>query len=88
MNKVELSNFNEIKDPYLRAFNRVQVAYNLVADGREHTSKEYMSQFSEPDRVAFAMVTQDIREQGFPTVRKNIVLKTKFTDDNFVEASA
>lgn len=86
-NPVELNNFQDIKDPYLRAFNRVQVVYSLNADGRKHTALQYMKPFSEADKVAMGMVTKDIRELGFTQVRKNIVLKTNFTDD-FIEEVA
>lgn len=73
MNKTpQLHNFNEIKDTYLKAYNRLVVAFNLNEQGKAGEAEAYLSQFSQKDKISIAVVTTDIKTRGLEAVRKAI----------------
>lgn len=78
----QLKNFEDIKDKRLQAFNRVQVAFNLVEQGNQVGSCAYLSQFNEEERVAMGLMTLNIKRLGWEQARKILTREVKFTDDS------
>lgn len=69
---LNLNNFNDIEDLYLRAYNRLVVAFNLNSEGHKDKASKYISQFGDEDKVSIAVVTSDIQTQGWTAVKKLI----------------
>mgnify|MGYP000170967219 CR=1 FL=1 len=67
--------YNEIEDLYLRAYNRLVVAFNLNSEGHADKATKYLEQFNQDDKVSIAIVTSDIQTQGWEKVKKLISSK-------------
>lgn len=67
-----LNTFNDIKDEYLRAYNRLVVTFNLTSNDRRDEAKVYLNQFNDADKVKIAVVSADIKYKGFTAIKKKI----------------
>lgn len=64
------SDFNEIEDPVLRAYNRAVIVYNLMNDEGEIPASNYFVQFSVEDKSAIIQTLVKIRD--IVSKKKNI----------------
>lgn len=70
---VQMRNFNDVKDNYLRAYNRLVVAFNLNERGRKSDAVDYLSQFSDAEKLAIGAITIEIKVDGWKEVKKKMV---------------
>lgn len=78
----DLNNFNEVKDPTLRAYNRLAVAFNILNDVGSVESQEYLSQFSKVDIASIAAVATEMKRVGLEQFKKNFISTLTPEDDD------
>jgi hypothetical protein len=74
-----MSNFNDVKDPILRAYNRYVVANNLKEDAGRAYAEEYLNQFSTVDQTNIFLIGSLLRKQGYKAtiefIRQNVIFE-------------
>lgn len=71
MNK-EYSNFNDIADANLQAWNRCSVAFNVAADDSMAKMREYLGQFSEAAREAINNMFERVKTDGYEKTKASV----------------
>lgn len=66
------SDFNEIDDPSLRAWNRYQTASNIREEHGRIPAERYIEQFTKADKLAIYIVVHSIQRSGVEQVRRDI----------------
>lgn len=70
------SNFNDVTDPVLRAWNRLNTIYNIKERFKNKTTwKAYVEQFIENDLYDVLKTGLEIRRLGYETVRREMMRK-------------
>lgn len=69
-----IDNFNNIDDPYIKAYNRVVIANNFQKSRQDTLAKEYLAQFDTSDQFDIAEIIHSIKTHGWDTI-KTIVAK-------------
>lgn len=64
-----METFDEVLNPALRAFNRYQVAKNLLEDGGKAYAEDYIEQFSKEDIAQMSRIHSLIYTKGIKEVR-------------------
>lgn len=85
----EYSNFNDVNDVELKAWNRAAVAFNIAADEGLVKMKEYVGQFSDEDRVLISATFKRIKDDGYERTRAAIsrgYQSRRPADDGFSDA--
>ena len=77
-----MSNFNDITDMNLQAWNRLMFSNNLAATQGEEPLREYISQFEEIDRKAMMLVASRVFEYGYEESRKIILANITYEEDS------
>jgi hypothetical protein len=67
------SNFNDVQNKKLQAYNRFVVFFNVVADKDIPTAKRYLMQFSDEDKRAIKELGDRIKTEGVATVRREVL---------------
>jgi hypothetical protein len=65
--------FNDVKNMQLQAWNRLQVANNLVQDGRRDDSESYLALVSEGGQAAMGEMVKLIHAHGIEGVKRAII---------------
>ena len=65
--------FNDVKNPSLQAWNRLQVANNLVQDGRKEDSENYLKLVSADGQSAMGEMVKLIHTHGIEGVKRVII---------------
>ena len=65
--------FNDITNPSLQAWNRLQVANNLVQDGRKEDSENYLKLVSADGQAAMGEMVKLIHAHGIAGVKRAII---------------
>jgi len=65
--------FNDVKNPQLQAWNRLQVANNLVQDGRKADSENYLALVNEGGQAAMGEMVKLIHAHGIAGVKRAII---------------
>jgi hypothetical protein len=63
-----LSNFNDVKEPTLRAYNRLQAYRNITEMDGVESAKDYLAQFSGACLANIVLVNNAITKFGRDTV--------------------
>ena len=73
----DYSTFDEIRDPTLRTWNRLNVMFNMkeVFGPQSQMSLNYLKKFSQGDRVLLAKMAIDIGKNGYENTRREIMRK-------------
>jgi hypothetical protein len=64
--------FNEVKEPKLRAFNRIQTMVNLNDLFGEKSANEYVVKFTEGERLDMAIMAKWIKDKGMAEVQRTV----------------
>lgn len=67
-----MNKFNEITDPVLRTFNRVQFSVNMRQDLGQAYTEEYINSFSDKEKQDMAQMLAFVRRVGWDQARKII----------------
>ncbi len=67
-----LSTFEDIKEPYTQAYNRLQVAFNFNEQGKRDQAEYYLNRLTNKGRVFVALVATDIKRLGLHEVKKKV----------------
>lgn len=65
--------FHDIEDPKLRAWNRVNMMFNLDEEMSSNQATLYLEQFNDKDRAAVLATLVAINKQGYDTVRRKLI---------------
>ena len=69
-----MNNFNKIKDPGLKAWNRLVNYLNLLsAHKTKEEAKDYLRQFTKEDNDQIRNVLKQIEERGHVEARRTII---------------
>lgn len=64
--------FSHIKDPVLQAWNRANLAKNLLEDLGPAEAEAYLNNFLGKEGIAIKVMLLDIKKRGIETVRAEI----------------
>lgn len=70
---IELPRFNDVIDPKLRAWNRLNVIYNLKEMANNKTAVRYSEKFSKKDKFNILQLSTKIANDGYENVRREIL---------------
>ena len=74
-------NFNEIEDPKLRAWNRYNIAINILERYGRVVYTDYMNQFPREDIVAIARVAVNSFIDGYENTRRSFIRERNEVND-------
>lgn len=74
-------NFNEIDDPKLRAWNRYNIAINILERYGRVVYTDYMNQFPREDIIVIARVAVDSFIDGYENTRRNFIRERNEVND-------
>lgn len=77
-----MDNFNHIKHAPLRIYNRAVMASNILEDHGVEPLREYVSQFTEQERLDMFNLLKLVRRDGVDTVRKMVTAGMKLQEDD------
>ena len=81
-----MSNFNDIQDKRLQAYNRCVMFYNCLEDAGRVPAQEYLSQFSMKDRLLMIDLIKEVKEKGLEPVKAKII--REMTPEGYDEMAA
>ena len=64
------NNFSDVEDDYLRAYNRVCIAYKFVDNDQHDLAKDYIDQFGFYDRCMILSISELIKSDGWNATQK------------------
>ncbi len=67
--------FHEITDPKLRAWNRLNVIFNMKETVGNAASVDYSKQFDKQDKIAIVLLAAKVIKQGYENVRREFIRK-------------
>ena len=67
------STFSEIKEPILKAWNRLNTIYNMKEQGGNAMSVKYAEQFNKFERVQILVLALAVGKDGYENVRRTIM---------------
>ncbi len=67
---MEFNRFDDVPHKPLRVFNRVAMASNLLEDFGEDVSEEYISLFTQKERINIHLLADFIQHNGVKTARE------------------
>ena len=83
----EMNTFKNIKNPYLRAFNRLIYAKNLTAAGHLESSRKYLDHLNSAEELLdIARVSFDLDRHGVEWVTNKVRQLAKEESDNRPDA--
>lgn len=65
--------FHEVEDPKLRAWNRVNIMFNLDEEMSSNQATLYLEQFNDKDRAVIMATLVAIKQQGYNEVRRKLI---------------
>lgn len=69
----EMPHFNDIANPTLRTWNRLNVIYNTKEMLNEGVASRYASRFNKKDKIALLRMAARVANDGYETVRREIL---------------
>lgn len=76
-----MSNFNEVKNPNLRALNRLMYAVSLRAGYGDERVREYFSSMDERDLHSIALVEEVLLRYGYKKGRSIVLKDVEYEED-------
>ena len=83
-NKTTHLTFDDIKDEYVQAYNRLVVIFNLNSNGDKAEALKYISSFSNEENLNISRIAKEIQEEGWVKIKKRVqdrLSKTNLIDD-------
>lgn len=80
-----MSNFNHIQHRPLKAYNRAVLASNMLEDSGPGYVEDYLSQFSEADKIDIINIYKLIKIVGVKALKEMVTEGLTFTDEDWVE---
>lgn len=71
--------FNEVDEPKLRAWNRIQVLDNILLDLSEKHAKEYLNKFDDNDKAQMYLLLNYAKVHGKENTYKFVMRGVKCT---------
>ena len=65
--------FNNVRDKQLRAWNRLNIIFNIKEMLNNTLAKEYTEQFKGPDLVEIGRMAIRVRNKGYENTRREIM---------------
>lgn len=75
MSEYPYPSFKEITDPKLRAWNRLNVIFNIKEAVHNAAATEYAKQFSKEDKFMIVLLSAKIVKEGYENVRREFLKK-------------
>lgn len=69
----EMPHFNDIANPTLRTWNRLNVIYNMKEMANEGMASHYAKRFNKKDKIALLRMAAKVANDGYETVRREIL---------------
>lgn len=69
----ELPTFNDVKDPTLRAWNRLNVIYNLKEMTAGKAVTRYADKFNKKDKITILKLASKVSNDNYENVRREII---------------
>jgi len=71
----DYSTFDEIRDPTLRTWNRLNVMFNMkeVFGAQSQMSLNYLKKFTNEDRMLLGRMAIEISKNGYENTRRTII---------------
>ena len=69
---VPLPTFDDIKEPKLQAWNRLNVIFNLKETIGDHAAVDYSKQFDKIGKVGIMLMSAYITKHGYENTRREI----------------
>lgn len=79
-----MNNFNSINHRPLQIYNRCVVTANLMEDQGRAAVEDYLSQFSEEDKIDMAHMFKLVKKLGPKRVQNMVTAGMQFSDDDYV----
>lgn len=68
------STFDEIKNPVLRTWNRMNIIFNMKESFKDNNMvTRYMQKFSREDQLAIGFLAIKIKKNGYENTRREII---------------
>lgn len=69
----EMPTFNDVREPTLRTWNRLNVIYNMKEMTTGKLSSRYAEQFNKKDKIALLRMAVRVVNDGYENVRREII---------------
>jgi len=66
------SSFTEVKNPVLRAWNRLNTIYNMKEQGGNGLALRYAKQFNKAETLQIYVMGLEVKNKGYENVRREI----------------
>lgn len=70
---IEMPTFNDVKDPILRTWNRLNIIYNMKEMANNHLSTRYAERFNKKDKIALLRMAAKVANDGYENTRREIL---------------
>ena len=67
--------FDDVNDPVIRAWNRLNIIYNMKDMNNNHRVHHYTKNFRRKDAIAILRLAARIDTEGYENVRREIIRK-------------
>lgn len=70
---IEMPTFNDVANPTLRTWNRLNVIYNMKEMSNNNIATRYANRFNKKDKIALLRMASKVANDGYENVRREIL---------------
>jgi len=70
---IEMPTFNDVANPTLRTWNRLNIIYNMKEMKSNSLATRYAERFNKKDKIALLRMASKVANDGYETVRREIL---------------